>query len=458
VIVSVPIRYVLVLAAVLLSSLMFPLTITGASLALPGIREELGAGLSATQWVVNGYNACFAGFLVFTGSLADVLGRRRIFAGGVALFCASGVVSALAGNILVLDLVRALGGIGAAAATTGGSSILAETFQGAARGKAFGLLGTVLGAGLAFGPTVSGVLVDGLGWRAVFAVPAVIAGLVLILVPVLPPLRGESTRRIDWPGAALFTAALLLLIFALDEGPALGFGNPVIIGGFVAAAVLGAAFAVVERRRADPMFQLGLLANRQFLSLAVAAGALMGVLVPLVVYLPSYLISVVGLGAGQAGSWLLMLTVPTVFLPTVGATLARRLPTVLVVAGSVALTGAGALLLVTIGPDTEVLDLLVPFVLIGVGIGLSNGVLDGLAIGSVPPGQAGAAAGMFNTARLATETIALAVVGAMLAALSGGQLTGEAFTIGLRTVSMALGVFAAAATVCVVVLSRRVRT
>ncbi|WP_020672852.1 MFS transporter [Amycolatopsis nigrescens] len=449
------IKRVFVLGIVLLSSLTFPLTITGASVALPDIQSDLGAGLAATQWVVNGYNACFASFLVFTGSLADVLGRRRVFACGVALFCAGGLVSALAGNILLLNLVRAAGGIGAAAAVTGGSAILAATFHGPARVRAFGLLGTVLGAGLAFGPTIGGLLVDAFGWRAVFAAPVALAALVLLLVPVLPVARGEGGRTIDWAGAALFTSALLLLIFALAEGPELGFGSPAIVGGFAVVVLLGAAFVLVERRRAEPMFELALLANPRFLGPAVAAGAIVVVLVPLLVFLPSYLISVVGLDAGQAGSWLLLLTAPTVVLPSVGSALARRLPVVLLTAGSVAVTGAGVLLLVTIGPESTPLLLAGPLLLTGAGFGLSTGLLDGLAISSVRPEQSGTAAGMFNTARLASETIGIAVVGAMLVALSRGRLTGAPYTGALHTVCLVLAGFALVATLGVVALSRR---
>ncbi|MEU4547028.1 MFS transporter [Nonomuraea dietziae] len=441
------------LVIILLALITLPLSITGASVALPGIRADLDAGLAATQWVVNGYNACFAAFLVFAGSLTDVLGRRRVFAWGVALFCASGVAGAAATDILLLDLVRAVGGIGAAAATTGGTSILAETFHGQARARAFGLLGAALGAGLALGPTAGGLLVEWLGWRAVFAVPAAISALSLALVPALPAMRGARGRGVDWAGAALFTSALLVLIFALDEGPAMGFGSPLIVGSFAAALVLAAAFVVVERRVAFPMIETRLVADRRFLAFAVAAGALMGVLVPLVVYLPSYLISVVGLPPAQAGLWLLMLTVPSVVLPPAGAALARRRP-VTTVAGCVAVSGSGALLLATIGPDSTLMTLLAPFALVGIGVGLSNGVLDGLAIGSLPPERAGAASGLFNTARLASETVALAAVGAMLAALSGGSLEGVAFTSALRAVCLALAALAAVATACVLVMAR----
>ncbi|WP_281173401.1 MFS transporter [Actinomadura rifamycini] len=439
----------------MLSSFTFPLTITGASVALPDIRDDLGAGLTASQWVITGYNACFASFLVAMGSLADVAGRRRIFIGGVALFCATGLAAAASRDVLTLNAVRALGGVGAAAAATGGSAILAATFHGAARTRAFGALGTVLGMGLAFGPTVGGLLVETLGWRAAFGVPAAVAGLVLVLVPVLPGARGDAGRRIDWAGAGLFTAALLALITSIVEGGERGFGGPLVLGGFAAAGALAAAFVAVERRADDPMFELGLLANPKFSSYAVAAGSIVFVLVPLLVYLPSYLIAVVGLDAGEAGVWLLMLTAPTVVLPMAGTALAKRLPAGAVVAGSVAVTGVGALLLVTIGPGSTPWALAVPLALTGAGFGLSTGLLDGLAVTVVRPEQAGTAAGMFSTARLATETVGIAVVGAALAALSGDRLTGSHYTDALRIVCAALALFAAAATACVLGLSRK---
>jgi MFS family permease len=445
---------VLILFIVLLSSVTFPLTITGASVALTGIQTDLAADLGAAQWVVNGYNACFASFLVVAGSLADVVGRRRVFSGGVALFFAGSVISALAGDILVLNIARAVAGVGAAAAVTCGAPILAATFHGPARARAFGLLGTMLGGGLAFGPTIGGMLVDTWGWRAVFAVPAAVAGFVLVLTPALPRAAGARGRRVDLVGAALFTLSLLLLIFIVVRAGDLGVTSVVVLGGVVLVAVLVTAFVRVERRVADPMFDLGLLANARFVSYAVAAGTLMAVLVPLLVYLPSYLISVIGLDAGQAGVWMLMLTAPTVLLPPVGAAIARRRPTVLV-AGSVAVSGLGTVLLSTIHEGSTAWHVLLPLVLTGAGVGLSTGVLDGLAISSVRSEQVGTAAGLFNTARLAMETVVLAAVGAVLAGLSGGRLAGAAFTEALQVICLALGGFAAVATVTVVILSRR---
>ncbi|MFC3997646.1 MFS transporter [Nocardiopsis sediminis] len=446
-------RNALTLTTVLLALVTVPLTITGAAVALPGLQDDLGVGLAAAQWVVNGYNACFAGFLTFGGSLADLLGRRRMFAAGVALFCAGSLTCALAGDITLLTAARALAGVGAAATTAAGSSILAATFDGPARARAFGLLGTVLGAGLAFGPTVSGALVTAVDWRAVFAVPATLSGLVLLLCPLLPRLAGVKGRRIDWAGGTLFTAALMLLIFVLVEAPSLGFADPAVLGGLAVALGLGAAFVVVERRTADPMFDLGLVTNRPFAAFSLAAGVLMVVMVPLLVYLPSYLIAVVGLEAGEAGSWLLMLTVPSIVLPPAGAAIARRSRAALV-GGAVVLSGAGAALLVTVGADSTPWQLAGPLLLIGAGVGLTTGVVDGLAVSSVRTEQAGTAAGLFNTARLATETVALAVVGTALAVLSGGRLEGAGFTAALHTVGAALGAPAAVAAVIVLLLLR----
>lgn len=443
----------LTLTAVLLSSLSFPLTITGASVALPGIQHDLDTSLTTAQWVVNGYNLCFAAFLAFGGSLADLLGKRRLFTAGVAVFLAGSVLCVLARDATVLNLARVLAGTGAAAATATGQSILAASFGGPARTRVFGALGAVLGVGLAFGPTISGLLVDALGWRAVFAVPAALAGVVLLVCPFLPALPG-ARRRIDWAGGTLFTAALALLIWAFVEAPALGASHPSVLAALLALVICGIAFVRVEKRGTDPMFDLGLLRDRSFVGYSLVAATMMGLLVPLLVYLPSYLIDVAGLDAGRAGLWMLMLTLPSVALPPVGAAVAHRSPRLLSV-GAIALGTAGMFTLTTIGPDSTPGSLLLPLLLIGAGVGATTGVIDGLAISSAPVRQAGTVAGLFNTGRLVTETVALALVGSTLAIVSGGHLAGDGFTAALRVVATALGCFGAVSAVGVGLLLRR---
>ncbi|MEU6150048.1 MFS transporter [Actinosynnema sp. NPDC047251] len=427
-------RRVLVAAAVLLSSLSFPLTITGASVALPDLTGDLNASPTGAQWVVTGYNLCFAAFLAFGGSLADALGRRKLYVVGVSAFLVGSASCAVAGDVGVLVAARLVAGVGAAVATATGQSLLASAFDGAARARVFGALGTVLGVGVAFGPTLSGFLVDLAGWRAVFWAPAVLAGLALALCPGLPGGRGTG-QRVDRGGGVLFTVALGAVIWVFVEAPALGIGHPAVLAVAVVAVVAGGGFVRVERRAGVPVFDLALLGDRAFLGYSLVAATMMGLLVPLLVYLPSYLIDVVGLDPARAGLWMLVLTVPSVLLPPVGAAVAKRSPRLLST-GAVTITSAGVVGLVTIGPDGAPW---LPLLVTGIGVGLTTGVVDGLALSGVPADRAGTAAGLVNTARLTTETVALATVGSALTALSGGPLAGPGFTDALRVVVVVSG-------------------
>ncbi|MFC0508216.1 MFS transporter [Micromonospora costi] len=444
-----------VLVAVLLSTLSLPVSLTGASVALPDIGRDLDAGLAAVQWVVNGYNATFASFMLATGALADLLGRRRVFATGVSIFAGAGLLAAVAGDIVLLDAARALAGVGAAAAATSGSGLLAGAFHGAARARVFGLFGTTIGVGLAFGPSIAGLLIGTLGWRAVFAVPALAGVVVLALVPLLPESRAVEAGRVDWPGTVTFTSALLLLIFGFVQGPEFGWTDPRIVAAFAATLALLVLFVRAERRRADPMFDLALLASHRFLGICLAAATIVAVLVPLLVYLPSYLTTVVGLSPGAAGATLILLTAPTLVLPLLSGALTRLVPATLVVVVSVAVVAVGAAWATLLGPTSGTGVLAGPLLTIGVGVGLSIGLLDQMAIGSVAASRAATGAGMINTARLASETVAIAVVGAVLASTTRGRLADPGFTGGLHTVLWTMAGVALVAAATVALLVRR---
>ncbi|RKN49591.1 MFS transporter [Micromonospora endolithica] len=444
-----------VLVIVLLSTLSLPVSLTGASVALPDIGRDLDAGLAAVQWVVNGYNATFASFMLAAGALADLFGRRRVFVAGVAVFATAGLVASVAGDIVLLDAARVVAGIGAAAAATSASAILAGRFHGASRARVFSVFGTTIGVGLAFGPSMAGLLIDAFGWRAVFAAPALAAVVVLLLSPLLPDSRPARPGRVDWPGTVSFTAALLLLIYGFVQGPEHGWSDPTIVGAFVAAPVLLVLFVRVERGRAEPMFDLSLLGSPRFLGICLAAATTVAVLVPLLVYLPSYLTTVVGMGPGAAGATLILLTAPTVVLPLLAGALTRRVPAVAVIVVSVAVVAVGAAWTTVLAPASDAAALAGPLLTIGVGIGLSIGLLDALAIGSVAADRAATGAGMINTARLASETVAIAIVGAVLASTTGGRLADPGFTGGLRIVLWTMAAFAGLAAVVVAVLVRR---
>lgn len=443
------------LVAVLASTFALPLSLTGASVALPEIGRDLDADLAGVQWVVNGYNATFASCMLAAGALADLFGRRRLYATGVAVFAGAGLLAAGTDDILLLNLLRALAGVGAAAAATSAGALLAATFRGGARARAFSVFGMAIGAGLAFGPSIAGVLIDVLGWRAVFAVPALAGVAVLLLVPWLPESRQPHAGRIDWGGTVTFTAALLLLIFGFVQGPEYGWDDPRIVAAFAATVAFFVAFVRVERSHPEPMFDLTLLANPRFVGICLAAATTVAVLVPLLVYLPSYLTTVIGLTPSAAGATLILLTAPTVVLPLIAGALTRWVPASTVIVVAVVAVALGAAWATVIAPTSGLADLAGPLLAIGLGIGLSIGLLDALAIGSVPPHRAATGAAVINTARLAGETVAIAVVGAVLASTTAGRLADPGFTSGLRTVLWAMAGAAALSALTVAVLVRR---
>ncbi|MFI0816218.1 MFS transporter [Streptomyces sp. NPDC021098] len=406
----------------LVAVFLVPFTLTGASVALTDISEQLDASLAATQWVVNAYSATFAGFMLITGALADRLGRRRVFVSGVALFAVCALISAVAQDIVVLDVARLISGIGAAATTTGASAVLAEAFTGSARSKVFGLFGTTIGIGLAFGPTLAGLLVDTWGWRAAFALPGVIGLLCVAFYRSLPASRPATARgQLDRAGGTLFTLALLLLIFALVEGPELGWGSAAVAGSLVASVLLSGAFVAVERSVAEPLLDFRLFGTGRFLGLCLAVIAVVGLFGPLLTYLPAYFHAVAGMSTGEAGLSMVALTGPVLFIPLVCGALVRWVPGSVQVVASLVLVAAGSAWLATGS------SLLPALVVTGIGVAVAQGLLDGLAVDAVPAEHAGAAAGTFNTAKLTAETLGIAVVGAVLAARTGGRLSGPRF-------------------------------
>ncbi|MEV4443393.1 MFS transporter [Streptomyces sp. NPDC049577] len=412
----------LTLAAVCVAAVVLPMALTGASVALPDINGDLHVGLVSLQWVVNAYNVTFAACMLACGALADLLGRRRMFTAGLVTILVAGVVSAVSPGIVLLDLSRGLAGIGGAAVMTAGSALLAQTFDGPARAKAFGALGTAFGTGLALGPFTAGFLVDAFGWRSVFVSHAVLAAAVLAVTGRLAESRNPRAMGVDKPGTATFTAALFALILGIIEGPQLGWAHPLVLALLAGAALFLAAFVTVERRVGHPMFDLGLLARPRFLGICLMPFVLSFVFVGLLAFLPTYLIGVGDYSTDGAGAAMLPLTLPILTVPVVAGFLTQRLAMRTLLALSLALVAAGAAWLTVIGPSSGFTDILGPLLVMGAGVGVSFGLLDGAAVSVVPAERAGMAAGMFNTMRLTGEAVAVAGMGTVLVSVIAGRL------------------------------------
>jgi MFS family permease len=406
----------LVLASVCLAAIVLPLSFSGGAIATPDIARRLGGTSVALTWVTNAFMLSFGSLLMAAGALADQYGRKRVFTAGMALFVLSSILLALAPSVFWLDVLRAVQGVAAAAALSGGSAALAQEFEGHARTRAFGLLGTSFGLGLAFGPVIAGSLIGWLGWRAIFAFIAIVASVAMSFgLPRMRETRDPAAAGLDWPGTLCFTAMLALLTFGIIQAPIAGWGSPLIVALLTGATVLLLAFIVIEARVDHPMLDLSLFRYPRFIGVQMLPVGTCYCYIVLVVLLPLRLIGIEGWGEMRAGLFMLALSAPLLFMPLVASRLAHRVSPGLLSGLGFVIAAVGLVWLAQTSFAGDALSILLPLFLIGSGAGIPWGLMDGLAVSVVPKERAGMATGIFSTTRVAGEGIALSSVGAMLA-------------------------------------------
>lgn len=408
------------LGSVLLGVFAIAMSIAGTGVALPDIGADLRTSGTALQWAITGYNLALASFTLVCGSLADLFGRRRTFQVTTGLFTGGSLICAVAPHILLFDLARAVAGIGAGGVMACGGALLAATFTGAGRTRAFAAMGTIGGAGVVLGPFLAGWLVTTLGWRASFAAFVVVGGLILAASGVIAESRLARPPAVDWPGAVTFVLALAVLMFGLNQSPQGGPGGP---AGILVGLALLAVFVMVERRRPDPVLNLSLARNGRFLGWCVGTLSTSIGYIGTLVYLPIYLQGVNDLSARAAGLTMLMLTVPILAIPLIGGWLvgagvsARSLMVL-----ALALVAAGNGWLTVLHPGVGPAGLFGPLVTVGIGVGISFGITDAQAMNAVPPERVGMAAGFLSTLRNSGVAMMIALFGAALVALLQARL------------------------------------
>lgn len=403
------------LAAVCLASMILPLSFTGGAVTTPMIGRDLGGNSLALNWITNAFMLGFGSLLMTAGALADAFGRKRVFACGVLAFVIASIVIAWAPDILWLDVLRAVQGIAAAATLAGGSAALAQAFDGMARTRAFSLLGTSFGVGLAFGPILAGVLIEYLGWRSVFFSSACVGALALLLgVPRMHESRDPDAATFDWAGAASFTSALGLFTWGILQLPASGWSSWKAWGLLLGAALSLMLFLCVEKRVARPMLDLSLFRYPRFLGVQILPVATCYCYIVLMVLLPLRLIGIEGKSEVDAGISMIALSIPIVIVPSLAASLTRWVSAGKISAIGLFVAAWGLFWLGKIEPSNPHASLLGPLLVIGIGAGLPWGLMDGLAVSVVPKERAGMAIGIFSTTRVAGEGVAIAIVGALL--------------------------------------------
>jgi EmrB/QacA subfamily drug resistance transporter len=402
------------LGAVCLGMFMLLLDITIVNVALPRIRTDLGSSFSDLQWVVDAYALSLASLLLTAGSLADLLGRRKVFAWGLVVFTAASVGCGLANSPLALNLARAVQGIGGSVMFATSLALIAAAFSGRERGTAFGLYGATIGGAVAIGPLVGGVLTEWIGWEWIFFVNVPVGAVALfVTLTRVAESRDPEATGVDWAGLVTFSTSLFLLVFALVRANTEGWNSPLIVSFLVGSAVLMAAFVVVERRQKRPMFDLTLFRKPAFTGAALVGFALSAGMFSMFLYLTLYLQGVLGYEPLQAGLRFLPTTLLSFFVAPLAGRLSVRVPVRLLLGGGLLLVATGLLLLGGLEPGSSWTELLPGFLLTGTGIGFVNAPLVSTAVAVVEPARSGMASGINNTFRqvgIATGTAALGAI------------------------------------------------
>ena len=417
------------LLAVCTGVFMLLLDITIVNVALPDIQHAFKASLSDLQWVIDAYALSLAALLLTAGSIADLAGRRLVFAVGIVVFTVGSTLCGLAGDATFLSLSRALQGIGGAIMFATSLALLADAFEPRERGTAFGVFGAVTGIAVAVGPVIGGAITSGLSWRWIFFVnvPIGILALVVTLVRVRES-RAPVARRPDWLGFVTFTGALTALVFGLIRSHPDGWGSKTVVGSLVTAGLLLGVFLVVETRSRAPMLDLGLLRVPTFNGGLIAAFAISASIFSLLTYIVLYLQGVLGYSAIQTGLRLLPLTLAIFVTAGIAGRLSSRVPVRWLIGPGFALVAVALLLMRGLSAGDSWTYLLPGMILAGAGVGLVNTPLASTAVGVVEPARAGMASGINSTLRQVGIATGVATLGSVLASRVHSSVLGHLST------------------------------
>jgi EmrB/QacA subfamily drug resistance transporter len=405
-----------------LSIFVAGLDVTVVNVALPSIQQALHASVSGLQWAIDAYTLVIACLLMFSGSLADKFGRRRVFQTGLGLFSLGSLLCSLSPSLGFLVAFRAMQAVGGSMLNPVAMSIIATTFTDKAeRAKAVGVWGAVAGLSMASGPVLGGLLVSGLGWRSIFWVNVPIGALAIVLTQrFVPESKAARGKRFD-PFGQLFVVTFLgPLTGAIIEGPRLGWGSPLIIALFAVAVGSLVALLAVERRRFEPLVELRFFRSPAFSGAAVICLVALMTLGGFLFLNTLYLQDVRGYSALHAG----LLTIPmaasmAVFSTVSGRLVAARGPRpALLLAGLLLAGGTG--LMIAADKGTGAWYLVIAYIVYGAGAGLVNTPVTNTALSGLPRDQAGVAGAIASTCRQTGAAIGVAVSGAIVAGTSAG--------------------------------------
>jgi EmrB/QacA subfamily drug resistance transporter len=415
----------LILIACILGTTVVTVDSTSVNVALPAIAEDLGGGLAGQQWTANAYLVTLGSLLLIGGSLGDLIGERRVFLAGVAGFGVTSLLCAVAPTIEALVAARALQGVCGALLTPAALAVIVRTFPENERGRAVGQWTAWGGIGTVLGPVVGGQLVDAASWRWIFAIniPIVLGTLALVLRTLPADAPRREGGRIDVVGALLCALGLAGITFGLIEQPLRGFGDPLVLGSLLAGVALFCGFLVYERHASHPMLPLGLFERRNFAIGNIETFAMYGGLGILFFLLVLFLQGVAGFSATEAGASTIPVTLVMFLLSARFGRLAdQHGPRLFMGVGPLICT-AGLLLMLRLDENVDYwTDLLPALLVFALGLSMVVAPLTATVLADADDNNAGIASAVNNAIARVAGLIAIAAIGAMVAAQYGDRL------------------------------------
>ena len=426
--------------------------------AIPVIRTDLGASLEQLEWTVNAYTLTFAVLLLTGAALGDRFGRRRMFAIGLAIFTLGSVAAALAPSIEALNIARAVQGVGGAIVMPLTLTLLSAAVPPEKRGLALGAWGGIGGLAIAFGPLVGGAVVEGIAWQWIFWLNVPIG---LVLVPLALRRLEEShgpSARLDLPGLALASAGLFGIVWGLVRGNGQGWSSPEIVGSLVVGAVLVACFVVWELRASAPMLPMRFFRERSF-ALANSASFLMFFgMFGSIFLLAQFFQTIQGYGPFGAGLRILPWTLAPMFIAPVAGAMSDRIDPRLILGSGLALQSVALAWIATVSdPTVPYSELVLPFILAGVGMALFFAPMANVVLSAVRPIEEGQASGANNAIRELGGVFGVAVL-ASIFAHAGGYETAATFSHGMNSAVYVGAVVVGIGSVAAFMIPRRPRT
>jgi EmrB/QacA subfamily drug resistance transporter len=424
-------RRILVAASLVTSLSMFDSNIVAVS--LPSIARTLNAGFADIEWVISAYLLTFAALLLAAGSYADRHGRKRATLIGLVVFAVASALCGLAQSALMLDLARALQGIGASLLVPGGLAVINHAFAARERAKAYAFWGACLGIALTSGPIVGGVITDLFGWRWAFLINLPICtALFIAIAAFVDESRDHEAKRLDYAGILTFSTGLFLLIWALIDGNALGWAAQPIVKRFIGAAIFLIAFLFVELVQKRPMVDFTLFAQPTFLGSVFAMLGYAGGAQVMIFYLPLFLQNAFDLSPAIAGLAMLPFALPMFLTPLLAAGLARRYSgRTLLTVGLITTLIGNLLLWALVHFSLPYPAFLLGMLVAGAAAGLLNSETAKVMQGAVPAQRAGMAGGLTATSRFVGLLVGVAALGAVLAHVASRSLIAGGVAAGL---------------------------